>query len=404
MNQLQTLNPQDDAQHNDEIEVVDLLIVIAKFKKPIVMVTMAAAALSLAISFVLPKEFKATTKVLPPQQTQSSAAALLSQLGGIAGAAAGAAGAGLKNPNDLYIGMLKSRTVADHLIARFNLMKLYRTESMDQARKLLEANTNITSGKDGLITIEFENEDKKLVAPLANAYVSELFGLMKTLAVTDASQRRLFYEHQLQSTKDNLANAEAALKRTMDAHGVISVDSESRTVLETVARLRAQASAKEIQLASMGAFLTPTHPDYRRASEELASLRAELSKLENGSGASVEGTGNSSSGLENIKLLRDLKYQQMLYEVLAKQYEVARIDEAKDPSLIQVLDSAVEPERKSKPRRGLIIMLSTTFALFGSICWAFMAESRRKKLLTPEGAAQWAELRSHLGFGRAKRG
>lgn len=386
---------------SDEISVVDILIVLAKHKKMIATVTIAAAVLSIAVSLILPNEYKGTTKVLPPQQTQSSAAALLSQLGGIAGAAVAAGAPGLKNPNDLYIGMLKSRTVADHLISRFALMKVYETDSLERARKTLESNTTITSGKDGLITIDVEDRDQKLVAPMANAYVTELFGLMKTLAVTDASQRRLFYERQLQATKDHLANAEVALKRTMDARGVISVDAESRAILETVARLKAQASAKQIQLSAMGAFLTPNNPEYRRAEEELASLRAELAKLENGSGASVE-QGASATGLENIKLLRELKYQQMLYEVLAKQYEVARIDEAKDPSVIQVLDPAVQPERKSKPRRPLIVVLTTTIAFFVAIGWAFFAESRRKALMTPEGAAQWAELKSHLRFGTGK--
>lgn len=399
MNQSQTVEQHERTSHG-EIDAVDMLIVVAKYKKPIALVTMAAAVLSIVVSIILPNEYRGTTKVLPPQQTQSSAAALLSQLGGIAGAAAAGA-AGLKNPNDLYMGMLKSRTVADHLIARFNLMKVYETNSMENARKILESNTTITSGKDGLITIDVEDRDKKLVAPMANAYVTELFGLMKTLAVTDASQRRLFYERQLQSTKDNLANAELALKKTMDSGGVVSVDAESRAILETVARLKAQASAKEIQLSSMSAFLTPNNPEYRRAEEELASLRAELAKLENGRGASADRVA-SETGLGNIKLLRELKYQQMLYEVLAKQYEVARIDEAKDPSVIQVLDPAVEPERKAKPRRALIVILTTTLALLGATAWAFMAESRRRAMMTPEGAAQWMELKEHLRIGKGR--
>jgi uncharacterized protein involved in exopolysaccharide biosynthesis len=383
-------------QTSDEIGVMDLLIVLAKYKRKIAGTTFVVALVALVVSFVLPNEYEATTKLLPPQQTQSSAAALLSQLGGIAGAAAVGA-TGLKNPNDLYVGMLKSRTIADRLVEQFNLKKVYETDSLELARKRLGANTSITSGKDGLISITVDDADKKRVASLANAYVTELFRLMKNLAVTDASQRRLFYEHQLASTKDNLAKAEMALKSTMDTQGVISVDTESRTILETVARLKAQVSAKEIQLTAMNAFLTPVNPEYRRAAEELNGLRTELGKLENGRGADAVGTGKPG-GLENIKLLRDLKYQQMLYEALAKQYEVARIDEAKDPSIIQVLDPAVEPERKAKPRRALIVILSTTLALVGAVCFALIVESRRKALQTPDGAARWNELRSHLSF------
>lgn len=375
---------------------MDLLIVFAKHKKKIFGVTIAAAVLSSAISLVLPKTYLASTKLLPPQQTQSSAAALLSQLGGIAGAAAAGA-AGIKNPNDLYIGMLKSRTVADRLIARFDLKKVYQLESQERARKRLEDSTSVMSGKDGLISIEVESRDQKLVAPLANAYVEELFRITKTLAVTDASQRRLFYERELEATKDNLAKAEAILKGSMNTRGMVSVDAESRSILETVARLRAQASAKEIELNAMRPFVTTVNPDYRRVEEELKGLRAELAKLENGRGADAP-PSEKRGGLENIKLLRDLKYQQMLYEVLAKQYEIARIDEAKDPSVIQVLDPAVEPEQRAKPRRAFIVVLATIFAFVASAFWAFASEARRKALLSPEGAARWNEFKSHLRF------
>lgn len=400
MNQTQIMDQGAPSQDTGELDVMDILIVLAKYKKKIASITLGAAALSLAVGLVLPNEYEASTKLLPPQQTQSSAAALLSQLGGIAGAAAAGA-AGLKNPSDLYVGMLQSRTVADRLIEKFHLMRAYGTDSQERARKLLALNTSITSGKDGLITVLVSDENKQIVAPLANAYISELFQLMKTLAVTDAAQRRLFYERQLESTKDNLSKAEMALKGAMDAHGVVSVDTESRAILETIARLRAQTSAKEIQLASMRAFVTQNNLEYRRAEEELNGLRSELAKLENGR----EGDGgsvNSRGGLENIKLLRDLKYQQMLYEVLAKQYEVARIDEAKDPSVIQVLDRAVEPERKSKPRRTLMVILGATFGLFASIFWSFFNESRLRNLMTPEGAARWSELKSHLRFSKGR--
>lgn len=376
------------------ISAIDLLIVIAKYKRSIARVTLAAAVLSAGVSYALPNVFQASTKLLPPQQTQSSAAALLSQLGGIAGAAA-AAGAGLKNPNDLYVGMLKSRTIADRLISRFDLKRVYDTDSLEKARKKLASNTVITAGKDGLIEVIVEDENRQLVAPIANAYVSELFRLMKILAVTDAAQRRLFYERQLESTKENLASAEAALKNTMDTRGVVSVDSESRAILETMARLKAQASAKEIQLASMSAFVTKNNPEFRRAEEELNGIRAELSKLENGRGSVNQGN-NISGGLDNIKLLRDLKYQQMLYEALAKQYEVARIDEAKDPSVIQILDQAQEPERKAKPHRLVIVVLSTLSAFLGIIFWSFILEAKKKTISSDKGAAKWAEFVTYL--------
>jgi uncharacterized protein involved in exopolysaccharide biosynthesis len=230
--------------------------------------------------------------------------------------------------------------------------------------------------------------------------VDELIQLTRVLAVTEASQRRVFYEKQLEAAKDNLARAEISLKGALYTRGVISVDSESRGIVETLGRLRAQVSAKEIQLDAMRAFVTKSNPEYKRTEEELNSLKTELSKLENGRSGNSDNSaqGSAAGGFENIQLLRDVKYYQMLYELLAKQYEAARLDEAKNPSVIQVLDSAVEPERKFKPRRSVIVVLSTFGAFLFAVLWAFFSESRKRALASTEGAAQWSEFKSHLRF------
>lgn len=383
----------------NEVGLLELVIIVAKRKKLISIITLVAAIVSAAISLSMPNLYKSNVKLLPPQQAQSGAAALLSQLGGVAGMAAGAAG--LKNPNDLYVAMLKSRTIADQLIAQFDLKRVYDLEEQEKARKKLENNTVITSGKDGLITIEVEDKNQLLVARLANAYVTELLRLTRVLAVTEASQRRMFFERQLELSKDNLAVAEVTLKGGLDSHGVISVDSESRAIVETVARLRAQASAKEIELNSMRAFVTVNNPRFKLVEEELASLRLELSKLENGRPGDAEGSaksGDKQSGFANIKLLRDLKYHQMLYELLAKQFEAARLDEAKDSSVIQVLDPAIDPEKKFKPLRALIVVISSVFAFFAAIVYVLIAEFRRRILLSSKGAEQWRELMAQFRF------
>lgn len=378
-----------------DFSLLYILVVLAKHKKLILGLSVTSAILGAAISFALPNVYKANAKLLPPQQAQSGASALLSQLGGAAGALAGATG--LKNPNDLYVGMLKSRSVSDKLVEKFDLKKVYDVESREKARTILEANSNIVAGKDGLITIDVEDESKQLVAKLANGYVSELMNLTKVLAVTEASQRRVFFERQLEQAKDNLAKAEMALKGALDTHGVISVDADSRAIVETVGRLRAQISAKEIQLSSMRAFVTVQNPEFKRAQEELISLRAELSRLENGRPAIDSLTTDGSTkqvGLENIKILRDVKYYQMLYELLAKQYEMARLEEAKDTALVQVLDPAMEPERKFKPKRMMLILLSTVLGFLAAVGLSFMLEKRKKLLADPQGNAQWNELKA----------
>jgi len=380
-----------------QISILDMLIALAKHKKLMLGLPVAGAVLAAGIAVALPNVYKSGTVLLPPQQQQSSASAILSQLGGMAGMAAGAAG--LKNPNDVYIGMLKSRTIADKLIARFDLKKVYETDSQEKARKRLIEKSSIGAGKDGLIAIEVESGDPKLAAQLANGYVDELLQLTRVLAVTEAGQRRVFFERQLELAKNNLAKAEMLLKGSLDTRGVVSVDGESRAVVETVARLKAQVSAKEIELNSMRAFVTSSHPEFQRATEELNSLRAELSKLENGRDGDAgkeEKTGNVR-GLENIQRLRDLKYYQMLYELLAKQYEAARLDEAKDPSLIQILDKAVEPERPVQPQRALIVILGAAVGLFLAVLMAFIAEFKNNALQEPRTKLRWNELRALLG-------
>lgn len=398
MNQSEaTISSSDDVIVDSELTLIDVLIIFAKNKKLIIGLPIIAAVIAGAIGLALPNVYRATTKLLPPQQSQSSAAALLSQLGGIAGAAAGSAG--LKNPNDLYIGMLKSRTIADKVIEKFDLKKVYDTDSLEKARKKLDENTTITSSKDGFITIEVEDKNQKFVAPLANGYVDELLKLTKVIAVTEASQRRMFFEQQLELSKNKLAAAEMALKGALDTGGVISVDSDSRAILETVGRLRAQISAKEIQLSSMRAFVTANNPDFKRVQEELNSSRLELSKLENGRPGGAGGAnsgGTEQPGLENIKILREIKYHQMLYELLAKQYEGARLDEAKDPSIIQVLDRAIEPERKFKPKVLILVAITATIALLLAIGLAFLDEMKTRLLRSPNSAVQWAQLRNLL--------
>jgi uncharacterized protein involved in exopolysaccharide biosynthesis len=387
MNQAQIVSTEQDSG------VIGLLIVLAKNKKLIVGLPVVIGMLSIALSFLMPDIYQSRTRMLPPQQAQSSASALLSQLGGFAGMTGIA---GLKNPNDLYVAMLKSRTLAERLVNRFDLKKTYETDSLERTLKRLEDNTTITSGKDGLIIIEVEDRDRDRAARMANGYVEELLKLSKGLALTESSQRRVFFERQLETAKNNLAAAEGSLKGAIEARGVISVDVESRSVLETVGRLRAQVSAKEVELNSMQAFVTSNNPNYKRVEQELSSLRSQLATLENGRGIAVNKETTKPGGLENIKLLRDVKYYEMLYELLAKQYEISRLDEAKDPAIFQVLDYAVPAERKFKPKRLLLGILASSISLFIAIFIAFVGEAKRQLLQSPEGTAKWLTFKSYL--------
>lgn len=383
---------QDDEKNKTGL--LDLLFVLSRNKKSIIGFPFVAGFVAFVVSLILPPTYRATATMLPPQQAQMGAAALLAQLGGAAGAVASATG--MKNPGDVYIGMLKSRTVADRLVKRFNLLKVYDTASMEKARKELELNTSITSGKEGFITVTVEDGDKARVAMLSNAYVDELTKLTRVLAVTEASQRRLFFEQQLEQAKNNLAAAEAALNKGLAENGVISVDSASRALVETIARLRAQVSVKEIQINAMQSFVTVNNQEFKRAQQELSSLRAELNHLENGGGAAAASSNKTPGGLENIKTLREVKYQQMLYEMLAKQYEAARLDEARDGSVIQTLDAAIEPEKQYAPKPIRVAVISALLALFAALTLAYAKDAIARALSEPAANRKWAEFRGQI--------
>src|SRR5713226_7909783 len=291
-------SPPDD----DEVSLLDLLIVLAKHKRLVLGVPFVVAIAAVIISLLMPNIYTGTTRILPPQQSASAASALLSQLGGAVGGLAGAAGGalGIRSPNDLYVGMLKSRTVADNLISRFELGKVYDEVRLSDARKRLEKETAIVAGRDGIITIEVDDKDPKRAAELANAYVDELMKLTKVLAVTEAAQRRLFFERQLLQAKDNLTAAEIAARQGLQKGGLAQVDAQGRSMIEVTARLRAQISVKEVQIGSMRTFAAEGNPELQRTQEELQALKRELVRIEGSSPAAGvrKGEAVGSSGLD----------------------------------------------------------------------------------------------------------
>ncbi|MBP4048394.1 hypothetical protein J9978_02630 [Chromobacterium violaceum] len=310
--------------------------------------------------------FTATSTILPPHRQSSNISALLNQAGGAAGIVGSANGIGLKSPGDLYVGMLKSRSVSDQLIKRFNLEKRYRAETRDEARISLQAVSYFLHGKDGLISVSVDDEDPKFAAILANAYIEELIKLNHALAVTDAAKNRLFIERQLKQAKQDLAAAEIALQQTQKRTGLVLPDRQLPAIVSSVTQLRANIAAKEVQLEAMRSYVTKESPLYIRTYQELAGLRRQLEKLaeEQRSDLQVSTSKIAESGLEYLRRLRDVKYQESICELLAKQYELAKIDEAKDSSLIQVLDVAIPPQMKSKPKRSMIIGLGLITGIF----------------------------------------
>jgi uncharacterized protein involved in exopolysaccharide biosynthesis len=381
---------------NDEISLLDLAIVFAKHKKFIFGLPFVVAVIAAGISLLMPSIYTATTKILPPQQSQSAASAMLAQLGGVGGLIGGVG----RSPNDVYVAMLKSRTVADNLIQRFDLMKSSEAKYPSQVRQALAAVTSINSGKDGVVSIEVDDKDPKRAAELANAYVDELLKFTQVLAVTEASQRRLFFERQFAQAKDNLTKAEASARQALQQGGLVKVDDQGRAMVETTARLRAQITVKEVQIGAMRTFAAERNPDLQLAQQELESLRRELAKLEGASGTKAATNGQSGQGIDSLRLLRDVKYHEVIFELLARQYELAKIDEAKDSAVIQVMDKAVEPDLKSKPSRRLIVLVAALAAFFAGILAAFIREWMFKTRSDPLQAERLQTFKRYLAWRR----
>jgi uncharacterized protein involved in exopolysaccharide biosynthesis len=361
--------------------------------------TICATVVALVVSFLIPAKFIATTRILPPQQTQSSSVAMLAQLNPLA--AGLGKDLGLKNPSDLFVTMLKSRTVEDALVSRFELRKVYRYKTFIEAREKLESRSKISAAKDGTISISFEDNDPRQASEIANAYVEELFKLTQRLAVTEASQRRLFFQRQLDQAKQDLGEAEAQLRKTQEQTGLIQLDGQAKAIIESIAALKAQIAAREVQFQRVRLFATEQNPEYQGLQQEMSGLRAQLARVEQtqpgGNGDIEIATAKiPAAGLEYVRRYRDVKYYETIFELLAKQYEAAKLDEAKNAAIIQVMDSAVVPEKRSSPKRSLITAVAFLLAFFCSSIWVIFAEFCQHLREDPETSARLQLFRKYL--------
>jgi uncharacterized protein involved in exopolysaccharide biosynthesis len=376
-----------DTAEDDEISLLDLLQTIVDNLRLLILGPLVVGLAVLGISFAIAPTFTAETKFLPPQQQQGMAASMLASLGALGGLAGAATG--LKNPADQYVAFLKSNSVEDALIERFKLMDRYEAEFKVDARKTLEDNVKIASGKDGLITVSVDDTDPQIAADIANAHVEELTRLMSRLAVTEAQQRRQFFEGQLAQTQAKLTQADIALKETGISSDVLKANPQS--AVAAVAALQAQITAQEVKLGAMRGYLAETAPDFKQALSELAALRVQLNKQSKDSAAA---SGQGSDQGDYITRYREFKYQETLFELFAKQFEMAKVDESREGATIQVLDKAEPPELKSKPKKALIAVLATLATGFALLLFVFIRQALRNASQDPESAQKLSALQT----------
>jgi len=371
--------------------IVDMLTQLALRRWLIVTMTGTGILTGLILSFILPVRYTAVAKIMPPKQTQSTTTFLSAQvgMGSLADAAAGG-GSILGSPNAIFIGLLKSRPIADAIINEFDLSKSYHSKDMTGARKTLEDNTHVVSEKSTLISISVTDRDKQRAADMANAYTDQLRILTKTISVTEASRRRLFFQEQLKGQKDVLAAAELAFQQVQQSKGLVHLDSQTGVIIGSLAALHGQIAAKEVALQAQRSYSTEHNPEVQLAERELGTMKEEAAQLENHS----QSTGYSDMGLKDVPKAgldylhaeRELQYQQSFFDTLLRQYEAARLDEAKEAAVIQVVESAIQPDRKSTPTRVNILTLSTLIGFLLGCILAWLSHWIDIELSDPEKA------------------
>ena len=386
--------------------LLDVLTWLGEGKRLIALVTLAAGLAALAVAFMKPVIYTARATLLAPgsQQAGGSAAALaaLGSLGGISGSL------GAKSPDELYVSLLKSDTVQRSLATRFDLYKRYKVETYEVLRKTLPEHVRIGSDKkSGLITVEVDDEEAKFAADLANAHAGEITKVMSRLAVSEAQLRRVFFENQLKETKENLIKAERDLQRVQEKSGVIVLDKQAEALITGAAQVRALIAEREVQLKVLRTSATEQNPEVIRMYSELRALRSELARMESNQGGNVGSAVDLPVGklpevaIDYVRARRELKLQETILESMLRQFEIAKLDEAKEGTTLQTVDIALPPDRKSKPSRALIVLGGTLAALLASS--AFVVVRRYgawKREIDPEGAAAWQGMRKAWAWRR----
>ena len=395
------------SSHATGVDLFDLLFVLSDARKRIAIYVLVFMIIGAALAILTQPSFTASALIMPPQQNQSSLSSLLSQFGSLASLAG--MGSQMKSPADMYIGVLESRTIADALINKFHLQSLYKTKTMEDTRVALKKHSKFIATKDGLIHITVDDHSPNRASDMTNGYVDELYVITSHLAITEAAQRRVFFDQELANEKNSLATAEEALKQMEERTGVIQLPGQAEAIIRSIAQVRAEIASREVELQATRTFATDQNPDAMRLQEQINSLQGQLSKLESDPRASQLSAGNlqagrvPSLGLEYARKLRDVRFNEALYELLTKQYEAARIDEAKAAPLIQVVDRAVPPDKKSSPHR-VLLTLGFGFAgfLLASIMTIISGTLDRMERV-PEYSAKVARLRSWRPFRQRRR-
>jgi len=383
--------------YEEEIDLWDLFFVLLKRAKLIIGITLLGFLSGLLIAFLTPPLYRAEVKILPPQ-TPSQKLPFVIPMEVALGAALEAASF---RPPNVFLGLPTTRVIMDNLIKSFNLLEVYKAKSFEDAREILKKRIKATLEKEtGLITITVYDRDPQRAAQMANKCVEEMENLLENVAVTEASQRRKYLEKELEKAKTALIAAEEELRKFMKTTKILEVSKQSEETVKLLAEFQGKIAAKEAELRSLKAILGEDHPRILQVKNEIRALQTQYDMLEKKSsgGALIPIEKAAEKGVEYIEKMREFKYREALYEMLFKLIEQAKIEESREV-LLQVVDPAVPPEKRAKPKRTLTISIATFLGLFSGVLCAFLLESFEKAKEDPSRAQKIEQIIGELkGF------
>ena len=363
-----------------EANLWDYLMVLAKWRRMIGFNFIGVCLLVVLISLFLPKWYTASTSILPPEG-ESGGLTLPSGLATLTSLSGGLSLPGAATPSDVFAAILKSRSVAERVIEKNGLLKVYRTKDLQEAMQTLHSHTNIDVSPEGIIRIKVTEKDPKLAARVANSLVKALDGVNREKSTSRAKSARIFIEERLDSTRAELHRAEERLKEFQEKHQAISLSDQTKAAIEKAADLRAEKVLLEIQLGVLRQSMGNNHPQVQRLRTQIGEYTRQLRRMECG-GKGEEFTLPFSQvpflSLELARLTRNLKVEEEIFELLTQQYEQAKIQEKRDTPTVQVLDEAIPPTQKSKPKRSVLVGLAGLLSLFVGVFLAFGLEYMEK--------------------------
>ena len=399
----------DHIQENTEqdINLLDLLIALGQEKWTLIIVTFLAALTGVVVSLTTPAMYVSRASIIPSQQSGGGGGGLAS-LGSLAGlgglGALSNMTAGIKSSDEMYIALMRSQSVQSSLIEQFKLKERYGARNTEEARQALTFNVSIMADrKSSLLFIDAQDKDPDFAAQLANAQVIELNVILSRLAVTEAQQRRAYYEQQIVKTQTKIPQLELEFKESQKSSGL-----EVASLLSEAGTLPGQIAAKELQLQVLSRFATAQNPDFKRLAVEISALRAQMARYElgktdlktnepNKSGQVAEST-KSNYVQKATQAYNTLKIQEALLDGYVKQLELAKVDEAKEGPAIQVVDEARAPEIRSKPERRKMVIAYTVTGLAIAFLLAVLRALLRHIRSSPEGLQRWKQLKRAWGF------